>query len=178
MNILGRGRNHRHLPGYHPDWCEDDQHGLAGSAVLGVSEELGQLQQRVATVVDDEDQGSDPDKVRGPAEPYESDSGLVVDEHLPEIFSLHIEELAEGKRPVESHLDHVVEPDISGHLVMGIFYEAAVDIPQPVLGPENDETVQEDSGVENKPERLTTINDQEPVILWQRLPPACFAELL
>ena len=110
--------------------------------------------------MDDEDEGSDPDEVCGPAEPYESDGGLMVDEHLPEIFSLHIEELAEGKRPVESHLDHVVEPDISRHLVMGIFYEAAVDIPQPVLGPENDEAVQEDSGVENKPEQLPVMTGE------------------
>ena len=136
-----QGRGSRLLPGYHPDWCEDDQHGLAGSAVLGVSEEFGQLQQRVATVVDDEDEGSNPDKVRGPAEAYESDGCLVMDEHLPEIFSLHIEELAEGERPVESHLHHVVEPDISGHLVSRILYKAAVDIPEPVLGPENHQAV-------------------------------------
>ena len=87
--------------------------------------------------MDDEDEGSNPDKVRGPAEAYESDGGLVVDEHLPKIFSLHIEELAEGERPVESHLHHVVEPDISGDFVARIFYKAPVDIPEPVLGPQH-----------------------------------------
>ena len=131
----------RRLPGYHPDRCEDDQNSLAGPAVLGVSEELGQFQQRVATVVDDEDKSSDPDKVSGPAEANEGDGGLVVDEHLPEIFSLHIEELTEGEGPVESHLHHVVEPDIIGHLVVGILYKAVVDVPEPVLGPQDNQAV-------------------------------------
>ena len=149
--LAGREGGRGHLPGYHPDWCEDDQHGLAGSAVLGVSEELGQLQQRVTTVVDDEDEGSNPDKVRRPAEPNESDGGLVVDEHLPEIFSLHIEELAEGKRPVESHLDHVVEPDVRGDFVSGVLHEAAVNIPEPVLGPQHYQAIEEDEAVEDKP---------------------------
>ena len=76
-----------------------------------------------------------------PGEHHQQDGGVVVDEHLPEIFSLHIEELAEGERPVESHLHHVVEPDISGHLVSRILYKAAVDIPEPVLGPENNQAV-------------------------------------
>ena len=104
--------------------------------------------------MDDEDEGSNPNEVCGPAKSYESDGGLMVDEHLPEIFSLHIKKLAEGKGPVESHLHHVVEPDISGDLVVRIFYKAAVDIPEPVLGPEYHQAVEEDSGVENKPEQF------------------------
>ena len=133
---MKRGGAQSLLPGNHPDWCEDDQHCLTSPAVLGVSEEFGQLQQRIPTVVDDEDEGSDPDKVSGPAEPYQRDGGLVVDEHLPEIFPLHVEELTEGERPVESHLYHVVEPDISGHFVVRIIYKAVVDVPEPVLGPQ------------------------------------------
>ena len=113
-----------HLPGYHPDGCEDDQHRLAGPAVLGVPQQLGQLQQRISAVVDDEDESSYSDEMSCPAEHNEGDGGLVVDEHLPEVLdahqvqcqllvsylSLHVKELSKEKGPVERHLQHVVPP--------------------------------------------------------------------
>lgn len=39
----------------------------------------------------------------------------MVDEHLPEVFPLHVEELADAEGPVEGHGDHVVPPDIAAH---------------------------------------------------------------
>ena len=87
----------------------------------------------------------------GPGEHHEEDGGVVVDEHLPEVLPLHVEELTEGERPVEGHLDHVVEPDVRGDFVSGILHEAAVNIPEPVLGPQHYQAVEEDEAVEDKP---------------------------
>ena len=80
--------------------------------------------------------GKLPGEVSGPGEHHEEDGGVVMDEHLPEVLPLHVEELTEGERPVESHLYHVVEPDVSGHFVVRIVYKAVVDVPEPVLGPQ------------------------------------------
>ena len=66
---------------------------------------------------------SPPGEVAGPREAEEGDGGEVVDKHLPEVFSLHVEKLHDGQRPVESQLKelqvmvsvnlkyHVVPPD-------------------------------------------------------------------
>ena len=51
-----------------------------------------------------------------PAEHYQSNGGLVVDEHLPEVLPLDIKELAEAERPVECQLQHVVQPQIKRDL--------------------------------------------------------------
>ena len=45
-----------------------------------------------------------PGEVAGPREAEEGDGGEVVDKHLPEVFSLHVEKLHDGQRPVESQL--------------------------------------------------------------------------
>ena len=62
--------------------------------------------------MDEDDEGANPVHLCGPAESEESQGGQVMDEHLSEIFSLHIRELCEEERPVESHLHHVVEPNL------------------------------------------------------------------
>jgi len=49
--------------------------------------------------MDDEDERSDPLKVAGPGESHERDGGQVVDEHLPEVLPLHVEELSDHQRP-------------------------------------------------------------------------------
>ena len=54
------------------------------------------LQEDVSTVMDSQDQGSDSGQVAGPGEGHERDGGHVMDEHLPEVFPLHVEKL-EGK---------------------------------------------------------------------------------
>ena len=43
--------------------------------------------------MDGQDQSSNPGEVAGPGEAHERDGGDVVDEHLPEIFPLHVVEL-------------------------------------------------------------------------------------
>lgn len=42
----------------------------------------------------------------------------MMDEHLPEIFAFHVEELREHQRNVEAQLDHVVPIDVSRHIMM------------------------------------------------------------
>ena len=51
--------------------------------------------------MDDHDQGAYSGEVGCPGEHDQADGGVVVEEHLPEIFPLHIKELTEGQRPVE-----------------------------------------------------------------------------
>ena len=51
------------------------------------------LQQDVGTIVDAQNEGSDPGQVAGPGQGHESDGGHVMDEHLPEVFPLHVEKL-------------------------------------------------------------------------------------
>lgn len=112
----------RDWPWYDPGRGEDDQHGLAGAVVVSVAEELGHLEQGVAAVVHDHDEGPHPHEVGRPGEHDEGDGGLVVDEHLPEVFPLHIEELAEAQGPVERQLQHVVKPHIHRNLKVNLYH--------------------------------------------------------
>ena len=45
-----------------------------------------------------------PGQIAGPRKAEECDGGEVVDEHLPKVFSLHIEKLQDRQGPVESQL--------------------------------------------------------------------------
>ena len=62
--------------------------------------------------MDEDDEGANPVHLSGPAEGEESQGGQVVDEHLGEVFPLHVRELREEEGPVESHLYHVVAPNL------------------------------------------------------------------
>ena len=53
------------------------------------------LQQDVGTIMDAQNEGPDPGQVAGPGQGHESDGGHVMDEHLPEVFPLHVEKLKE-----------------------------------------------------------------------------------
>ena len=88
-------------PWYDPDGGEHHEHGLADLVVVGVPQQLGQLQQRVTAVVDDHDECPHPDEVSRPGEHDEGDGGHVVEEHLPEVLPLNVKELAEAQGPVE-----------------------------------------------------------------------------
>ena len=66
----------------------------------------------ISKVVDEDDEGADPVHLSGPAESEQGEGGEVVDEHLGEVFPLHIRELCEEEGPVESHLYHVVTPNL------------------------------------------------------------------
>ena len=119
---MTRGHVTRDSPWYDPGRGEDDQHGLAGAVVVGVAEELGHLEQGVAAVVHDHHEGPHPHEVGRPGEHDQGDGGLVVDEHLPEVFPLHIEELAEAQGPVERQLQHVVKPHIHRNLNVYLYH--------------------------------------------------------
>ena len=79
--------------------------------ISGVFAQLGQLHPVVGQVVDHEDEGAHPMHLIAPAECEKSEGGNVVDEHLPEVFSLHVGELGDQEGPVEGHLEHVVPPN-------------------------------------------------------------------
>jgi len=87
------GRVHS-TPGDHPDYGEEEEDSVTSFLVSGIAEQLGELQQGVSAVMDYQHQSTDTDEVGGPGEHQEGDGGVVVDEHPPEIFSLHVKELA------------------------------------------------------------------------------------
>ena len=70
---------------------------LTSSPVFRVSEHLGELQQRVGNIVKNHDETSDSEEVTRPGEHHQQDGGIVMDHHLKEVLSLHIEELANGQ---------------------------------------------------------------------------------
>ena len=45
-----------------------------------------------------------PGQIAGPRKAEECDGGEVVDEHLPEVFSLYVKKLKDGERPIERQL--------------------------------------------------------------------------
>ena len=45
-----------------------------------------------------------PGQIAGPRKAEEGDGGEVVDEHLPEVFSLYVKKLKDGERPIERQL--------------------------------------------------------------------------
>ena len=51
----------------------------------------------ICRVVDEENQSTDTNEVGGPREHHKSNCCVMVYEHLPEVFSLHIEELGDGQ---------------------------------------------------------------------------------
>lgn len=63
--------------------------------------------------MDENDEGANPEHLGGPAEREEGEGGQVVDEHLHEVFPLHIRKLGKEERPVESHFYHVVPPNLA-----------------------------------------------------------------
>ena len=91
-------------PHDHPGQGEQAEHHLGHLVHLGVLTELGQLQQRVGTVVDDEDEGADPGEVAGPGEHHQQYRHVVVDEVLQEIFPLDVHPLGDGEGAVEPEL--------------------------------------------------------------------------
>ena len=139
------------LPGDDPNKREEDEHSVANFPEVCIAKQLSQLEQRVGAVVDQHDQGADPGKVGGPAEHYQQDGRVVVDEHLPEVFPANIEPLADGKGPVEGELQHVVAPDPPGHGVEGVVVPALPDVPQPRLVPQAAQPEHKDEGVEDEP---------------------------
>ena len=96
---------------------------------------MAYLQEDISDVVNDEHKGPDSGEVARPAESHERDGGHVMDEHLPEVLPLHVEELRNAERPVEAQLDHVVPPDVTGDTMVRVMVPAELDIPEPLLRP-------------------------------------------
>ena len=90
--------------------CEDPYEGeapeddLCQLLPLDILAELGQLQERVSAVMENEDKGSDPDEVTGPGEHHQEDGDNVMDHVLEEIFPLDIHKLSDGQGDIEANL--------------------------------------------------------------------------
>ena len=97
--------------------------------------------------MDDEHEGADAGEVAGPGEAQQEDGGGVVDEHLPKVLALRVEELRDAERPVEGQLGHVVPPDGAVHRVHGVVVPAVADVPQPRLRPQARQAEAEDQRV-------------------------------
>ena len=91
-------------PHDHPGQGEQPEHHLGQLVPLGVLTELGQLQQRIGAVVDDEDEGANPGEVTGPGEHHQQYRHVVMDKVLEEIFPLDIHPLGDGEGAVEAEL--------------------------------------------------------------------------
>ena len=63
-----------------------------------------------------------PCEVASPGEWEESDGCDVMDKHLNKIFSLDITELRYGQWPVEGKLYHVIPPNGSFYLMVGVIF--------------------------------------------------------
>ena len=61
--------------------------------------------------MDHENKGAHAMHLVAPAESEKGKGGEMVDEHLPEVFPLHVGELGDKEGPVKSHLKHVVPPN-------------------------------------------------------------------
>jgi len=97
---------------HNPDHCENGKDGIAELLIVGILGELGGLQEDVGTVVNNENQGANAMQIAHPAERHQQQGDHVMDEHLPEVLTFHIEELGASEGPVEGHRNHVVPPDI------------------------------------------------------------------
>ena len=70
--------------------------------LLDVITQFGKLEEGVSAVVDDEDEGADPDEVAGPGEAEEQDGDQVVNHILHKVLSLHVNHSCDGQRDIES----------------------------------------------------------------------------
>ena len=79
-----------------------DEQEVAGLLEVCVLAHLAGFEENVSTVVNCKDQSSDPGQVASPRERHQRNGSHVMDEHLPEVLSLDVEELADAERPVEA----------------------------------------------------------------------------
>ena len=83
------------VPGDDPNNGEDHKDSITSLAIAGVSKQFCKLKQVVSAVMDEHHQGSYSGEVGWPGEHHESNGGVVMYEHLPEVFPLNIKELAD-----------------------------------------------------------------------------------
>ena len=120
LHVVSREHVHMGLSGVHgrpedpggehvaphgaPEDSEHPEHHLGHLVPLGVLAQLGQLQQGVGAVVDDEDEGANPGEVTGPGEHHQQYRHVVMDKVLQEIFPLDVNPLRNGQGAVEAEL--------------------------------------------------------------------------
>ena len=78
------------LPCHYPDDSECPKDYLGHLVLLDIFTQFSKFQPGISTVVEDEDEGSDPDEVTGPGEGHQEDGDDVMDKVLEEIFSFNI----------------------------------------------------------------------------------------
>lgn len=95
-----------------PRHCEQAEDNIAGLLQIRVLQELRSLEQNISAVVNQQNQRPDAMQIANPTERNQHQGEDVMDEHLPKVLPLVVDELREGQRPVESHGDHVVPPNV------------------------------------------------------------------
>ena len=63
---------------------------------LDVIAQFGELEEGVGAVVDDEDEGADPDEVAGPGEPEQQDRDQMVNHVLHKVLPLDVNDSRDG----------------------------------------------------------------------------------
>ena len=101
VRFMDRNIQILYLPCHNPYKRKDGKDCITRLPVVGVSEQLGELQQGVRHVVEDHDKGPDPGEVAAPGEHHQQDGRVMMEEHLPEVLPLHVKELTDGEGPVE-----------------------------------------------------------------------------
>ena len=79
-----------------PDASEDTKDNLRHLLFLDVIAKFCKFEERIGAVVDDEDEGADPDEVAGPGEPEEQDGHQVVDHVLHKVLPLDVNDGRDG----------------------------------------------------------------------------------
>ena len=79
-----------------PDASEDAKDDLCHLLLLDVITQFGELEEGVGAVVDDEDEGADPDEVAGPGEPEQQDRDQVVHHVLHKVLPLDVNNRRDG----------------------------------------------------------------------------------
>ena len=90
------------LPCENPDASEDTKDNLCHLLLLDVIAQFGELEEGVGAVVDDEDEGADPDEVTRPGEAEEQDGHQVVHHVLHKVLPLHVNNRRDGQGNIES----------------------------------------------------------------------------
>ena len=120
-------------------------------------EQLGQWQQWVGTVVEDQAENSEAVEVKDPEDAEEADSNNVVNKHFTEVLSLCVEQLHEGHGPIEGQLQHVVPPHLRLNHMKWITLPAELDGGHPGLVQHTDDPEHQQQGVRNKAENVRSL---------------------
>ena len=72
--------------------------------ISSIFTQLGEFHPVVGEVMDHENKGAHAMHLVAPAESKKGEGGEMVDEHLPEVFSLYVKKLKDGERPIERQL--------------------------------------------------------------------------